>query len=124
MSEVLPPWSSPIEAVHAARDALYFAVAEQVRMDRSTPDELSGYGSALVSVIQCLGQLSETLRNQIGQYDRKALEVAALDSRNNPVEQHQRTLEALDALCEVLTTAAVDANRYWDTATGLYDDLR
>lgn len=124
MSDVLPPWSSPIEAVHAARDALYFAVAEQVRIDRSTPDELSGYGSALVSVIQCLGQLSETLRHQIGQYDQKTLELAAQRTHNNPVEKHQRTLEALDALCGVLSTAAVDANRYWDTATGLYDDLR
>lgn len=116
-----PRWTSPMEAVHAARDALDFAAAEQARMENPQTGELTAYGSALVSAIRSMGELAKVLTNQVAEYDTKQIEQEAKKAES--VEKHEQALRHLASLCSDLTTASAEANQYWSAASDLHDDV-
>lgn len=113
---------NPIEALYRARDALELAAAEQARQAEPTPDQLSAYGSAIVSTLAAAGELATVLAGQVADYDEQRLREQA--TQNHPAEKLRAALSHLTALQEVLANALVDARHYWTAAAGMHDDLQ
>jgi hypothetical protein len=101
----------PIEAVHLARDALEHAALSQARSPDPAAQEFQAYGSAVVSTLTALGQLTVVLADQVDQYDEQHLPEESAEPQ--PVQRLHHAVRHLVELRDVLAIAVTDAHRYW-----------
>jgi hypothetical protein len=101
----------PLEALHRGRDAVQVAASEQARLRAPSLDELHAYGSAIVSTLAELGNLSTVLADQVAGYDKEKVQLAA--TGDNPAQELHVAAMNMVELREALELALKSANRYW-----------
>ncbi|MEV5541034.1 hypothetical protein AB0L13_29715 [Saccharopolyspora shandongensis] len=74
----MPEHEHPLEALHCGRDAVAACVSQQARTPQPSLQELHAFGSAIVSTLAQLGQLSSVLAEQVGRFDDQELERAKI----------------------------------------------
>ncbi|MEV0056898.1 hypothetical protein AB0H34_41225 [Saccharopolyspora shandongensis] len=103
----------PLEALHRGRDAVAAAVSRQARTPEPSLTELHAFGSAIVSTIAQLSQLSSVLVDQVGRFDERELERAK--TSDHPGDKLKLAGTHLARLNDQLEMAVTDAIRYWTT---------
>ncbi|MEV0701070.1 hypothetical protein AB0I53_24605 [Saccharopolyspora sp. NPDC050389] len=100
-----------LEALHRGRDAIATAVSWQAKTLQPSLDELHAFGSAIVSTLSQLGQLSSVLARQVGSFDDQELERRKLS--DDPVDKLKAAGTHMSRLSDGLAEAVRDAYRYW-----------
>ncbi|MEV0700560.1 hypothetical protein AB0I53_21960 [Saccharopolyspora sp. NPDC050389] len=107
----MPEHEHPLEALHRGRDAVAAAVSRQARTPQPSLRELHAFGSAIVSTIAQLSQLSSVLAEQVGRFDERELERAK--TSDHPGDKLKVAGTHLARLSDQLEVAVTDAVRYW-----------
>ncbi|MEU5846241.1 hypothetical protein [Saccharopolyspora shandongensis] len=107
----MPEQEHPLEALHRGRDAVAAAVSRQARTPQPSLTELHAFGSAIVSTIAQLSQLSSVLVEQVGRFDERELERAK--TSDHPTDTLKVAGTHLARLSDQLEMAITDAIRYW-----------
>ncbi len=111
----------PVAAVHFARDAIWSAAAVQDRVSKPAPHDLHAYGSAVVTLLGSLGQLTTVLIDQASRVDQDDIQQRAVSTE--PVDKLNQAREHLERLAGVLATAVNDAEQYWSAMGAMRADL-
>ncbi|MCI2422613.1 hypothetical protein MOQ72_34810 [Saccharopolyspora sp. K220] len=100
-----------LEALYRARDAVHEASSMQAKTRQPLLSELHAFGSAIVSTLAGLGQLSTVLSHQVGTFDEDEVEQAAVS--DDPVDKLRVAGMHMSRLDDLLAQAVKDAGRYW-----------
>ena len=111
----------PVAALHLARDAVWSAAAEQSRVSEPAPYDLHAYGSAVVTLLGSLGQLTTVLIEQATRVDQEDIQQRAVSSE--PVDKLNQARRHLQHLAGVLASAVNDAEQYWSAMSAMRADL-
>lgn len=90
-------------------------------MSEPARHDLHAYGSAVVSVLGSLGQLTTVLIDQASRVDQDDIQQRTV--RNEPVDKLNQAREHLQHLAGVLATAVNDAEQYWAAISAMRADL-